>query len=214
MKNIKAIIFDMNGVIVDDEPIHELAFKSVLKNYGIKLTSNDYSDLCMGRTDKGGFEAIMEKFSLNNIDINDLIAQKSKKYPRLITGNVKSIRGVIELIKKLAKKYPLALTSSSTRGEVETILKIFEIKKYFKVIVSAEDITHGKPNPEPYLLTAKKLRINPANCLVIEDSKNGVISAKCAGMKCLAIAPGYKGAGLKLADRIINNFSELGNIFK
>lgn len=209
MKNIKAIIFDMNGVIVDDEPVHELAFKSVLKNYGVKLTSSDYRKLGMGRTDKEGFEAMIKKFGLKNMDINELIAKKSKKYLELIPARIKSVPGVVELIKKLVNRYPLALASSSTRQEIEMVLGCFKIKKYFPVIVSAENITHGKPEAEPYLLTAKKLGVDPISCLVIEDSKSGIISAKRAGMQCLAITTYHNESDLKNADYVIESFNQM-----
>ncbi|MFA6295995.1 MAG: HAD family phosphatase [Patescibacteria group bacterium] len=206
---ITAIIFDMNGVIINDEAIHELAFKEVCKKYNIILTSQGYKDLCMGKTDEQGFIEIIKKYKLDNVKISNLVEQKSTKYLELIPKNIKSYPGVIDLIKKLHKKFILALASSSSRQEIEMVLNYFKIKKLFKIIISADDISKSKPDPEPYLLTTKKINQKPENCLVIEDSKSGIMSAKRAGMKCIAITTTHNEKELVGADVIINKFSEI-----
>src|SRR3989339_853056 len=109
---IKAVLFDMNGIIIDDEHIHEMAFKETVKPFGIELDHLTYLDCCAGKTDRAGYEEIAAKFS---------------------------------------KDFILALTSSSSRAEVDLIAKEFGIDHEFRITISADDVTKGKPNPEPYL---------------------------------------------------------------
>lgn len=206
---IKAVIFDMNGVIVDDEPVHEKAFQEILKNYGVDLTSADYEKLCLGKTDRDGFIGVIRKFSLAENLLEELLEQKSKKYLELASGNAKPFPGVIDLIKRLNEKYSLALASGAIRSEIDMTLELFEIEKYFPVVVSGEEVAVGKPNPEHYILTAQRLKLNPEECLVIEDSKSGVQAAKAAGMKCIAITTSHKRDELAFADRVVDNFSEI-----
>lgn len=206
---ITTIIFDMNGVIIDDEAIHELAFRKVCQGFEVNLTPKLYLELCMGRTDKAGFEDIIKKFSLGNIDVNQLVAKKSQKYLEMLPNFIKSYPGAIDKIKTLSQDFRLALTSSSNIDEVKMVISVFKIKDFFEVIVAANDVEKSKPHPEPYLLTAEKLGEKPANCLVIEDSSNGVLSAKAAGMRCIAIATTHNKKDLTESDLVIENFSEL-----
>lgn len=122
---------------------------------------------------------------------------------------MKTYPSIVKLIKDLHQKYPLALTSSSTFEEVQTVMVELNIGSLFEVLVTSRDVIHGKPHPEPYLLTAEKLGVAPANCLVIEDSENGVKSAKSAAMKCIAISNTENPDKLGLADCIIKDYSEI-----
>lgn len=209
---ITTFIFDMNGVITDDEELHEIATKEVFKTIGFDLTAALYRKYCLGRTDVASFKDILEEYEIKHEDMAALISSKSLKYQELIKGNLKVYPGIVELIKKLHKEYTLALTSSSTFDEVETVVNLLKIKKLFKVIVTSKDVKHGKPHPEPYLLTAKKLAVNPEECVVLEDSENGVLSAKAASMICVAITNTENEDKLTKANYIINNLDALKNI--
>ncbi len=210
---ITTIIFDMNGVITDDEDIHELATKEVFKSIGIDLSSKNYREFCLGRTDITAFKDLFKTFDIHSLNVEDLITKKSVQYQKLIQGNLKIYPGIIELIKNFYKKYTLALTSSSTFDEVQVVVNQLGIKDLFKVIVTSKDVVHGKPDPEPYLLTADKLNVACESCLVIEDSENGIRSAKKAGMKCVAISNTENPNKLTLADRIIDNYSLLTDTY-
>ena len=211
---IKAVIFDMNGVIVNDEPVHEKAFQEVLKAYDVNLTSADYEKLCLGKTDRDGFIGVVGKFSLDKNLLEELLERKSKKYLELALGKVESFPGVLDLVERLSKKYALALASGAIRSEIDMVLEMFKIKKYFCVIVSGEEVAIGKPNPDHYLLTAQRLNLEPDSCVVIEDSKSGVQAAKSAGMKCIAITTSYDRSDLNLADRVVDKFSEMPEILE
>ncbi len=203
----------MNGVITDDEDIHELATKEVFNGLGIDLSSENYRKFCLGRTDIVAFKDLFKIFDIHILNVEDLIAKKSVQYQKLIQGNLKVFPGIIELIKKLHKKYILALTSSSTFDEVQVVVNQLGIKDLFKVIVTSKDVLQGKPDPEPYLLTADKLNVACKSCLVIEDSENGIQSAKKAGMKCIAIPNTENPNKLTNADRIIDNYSLLTDTY-
>ena len=203
----------MNGVITDDEEIHEIATQEIFKSIGIDLTSEIYRDLCLGRTDLASFKDLMKHYKVRDQNMEELIAAKSSRYQLLIQGNLKVYPGVISLIKELHKKYTLALTSSSTFDEVHMVVSQLDIKKFFKIIVTSKDVIHGKPDPEPYFLTAKKLNVKCENCLVLEDSENGVQSAISAGMKCIAIPNTEKRDKLKKADHIIDSYPALTDSF-
>jgi len=210
---ITTIIFDMNGVITDDEEIHEVATQEVFNSIGINLTSDIYRELCLGRTDLASFKDLIKYYKVRDQNMEELIASKSSKYQKLIQGNLKVYPGVLTLIKKLYQKYTLALTSSSTFEEVYSVVDQLNIKKYFQVIVTSKDVIHGKPDPEPYFLTVKKLKVKYENCLVLEDSENGVQSAISAGMKCIAISNTEAPVKLKKASKIIDSYSILTDTF-
>lgn len=210
---ISTIIFDMNGVITDDEDLHKVSTKEAFKDIGVILSSENYREFCMGRTDVTAFKDLFEKFKIKDETIENLIAKKSLKYQNLLKGNLKVYPGVISLIKRMSENYTLALTSSSTFDEVQLVVNQLNIKHLFKTIVTSNDVKYGKPNPEPYLLTADQLNVPYENCLVIEDSENGIISAKQARMICVAIPNTETKSKLSKADHIIENYEMLTSSF-
>jgi HAD superfamily hydrolase (TIGR01509 family) len=207
---IKAIIFDMNGVIIDDEHIHEKAFQETVKDFGIHLTHKDYLSCCAGKTDRQGYLDI-ERETKVKLPIDKLLNKKSQMYIRLFPENKIAYKGVIKLIKDLSKQYIVALTSSSSRAEVDLIIDEFDIKNNFKTTISGDDMQNGKPNPEPYIKTVEILQVKPTECVVIEDSYNGIKSAKDAGCYCVAITTTHKREYLNGADIIVNTFDEITN---
>ena len=206
---ITTVIFDMNGVITDDEDLHELATQKAFATVGLEITPEIYRQYCLGRTDAAAFVDLIRDFQLKNQEVAALIADKSIVYQALIADNLKVYPGVVALIEKLHQNYTLALTTSSTFAEVQTVVGQLQLKNHFKVIVSSKDVKRGKPDPEPYLLTAEKLGVSSSNCLVIEDSENGVRSAVAAGMTCIGITNTEKRDKLTQAHYIIDDYSEL-----
>jgi len=210
---IKAIIFDMNGVIIDDLAIHSFAFSEVLQDFHITIPLKEYLKEFAGKTDRAGFEDVGERFSIE-LPVDELLANKGEAYLRLFSQHKKRYPGVIELIKKLSKNYVLALASSATRAEVDLITKEFGIDSYFKVAVSAEDVSEGKPNPEPYLKTASLLKVSPDECVVIEDSIDGVVAAKSAGCFCIRVATTHPKDLITKADRTVDSFEEISGVIE
>ncbi|MCG2460422.1 HAD family phosphatase [Flavobacteriaceae bacterium F89] len=210
---ITTVIFDMNGVITDDEECHELATKRAFEQVGLDVTPEIYRRFCLGRTDLAAFKELIEIYSLYHVKLERIIADKTKIYLELIRHELKIYPEVVDLIDRLYKNYTLALTTSSTLSEAQTVIIKLRLQDKFRIVVTSEDVVYGKPHPEPYLLTAKKLGVDPKACLVIEDSENGVRSAKAAGMKCVAITNSEKRDKLMLADHIVDRFSEITDEF-
>ncbi|MFC4094275.1 HAD family hydrolase [Euzebyella saccharophila] len=205
---ITTIIFDMNGVITDDEHCHEMATKLVFESFGVDITPEIYRTYCLGRTDKAAFADLLADFGLQYVTCSNLIADKTKIYLDLVSDELKIYPGVVNCIQKLAQNYILALTTSSTKLEVQATMKITGLSDLFKVVVTSEDVSRGKPDPDPYLVTLKKLGLPASQCLVIEDSENGVKSAKAAGIKCIAISNTEIPDKLLLADGVIESYEE------
>lgn len=205
---IRAILFDMNGIIIDDEHLHEITVKETVKPFEIDLTHQTYLDCCAGQTDREGYEHIASKYA-TSLPLDALLEQKSKLYRALYSSNKESYPGVVDLIHLLGKNFTLALTSSSSRAEIDLIIKDFGVDDAFKVIVSADDVTKGKPDPEPYRITVDKLGLKPQECLAIEDSPNGILSATTAGCYCIAVTTTHIKNDLLRANLIVDSFYEI-----
>ena len=176
---IKAVIFDFDGVIIDSEPLNDIFFPKYLKKMGISVPS-DFFEKFKGTSSKTQWSYIIKKCDLTK-PINELIIECSEDYIEFTKSvpDLKPIAGIKELLKMLTKfKIKIAIASSASKKRVYVILDMFKITKYFPIIIGADDIVHGKPNPEVYLLAAKKINVSPADCLVIEDSTNRVKTAK------------------------------------
>lgn len=204
---ISAVIFDMNGVIIDDEWIHSLAFQEVLKEYDVNITEEDYDKYSLGVPVDASFENIIKAFDLKlDVTIEELVEKERVSYNRLVEGKMKAVPGVIETIKKLSKKYKIALATSSKLEEAENVLSHFKIKKYFDEIITVDDVKHGKPDPEIYLLAAKRLNVPVEECVVFEDAAHGVDAAKAAGMRVIGITTNLPVEKLGDADMVLDNF--------
>lgn len=207
---IKAVIFDMNGIIIDDEHVHEGAFQRTVEPFGIILDHQSYLECCAGKTDKAGYVSIAQKYQ-KTLPIDDLIYQKEEQYLDLFPSLKKVYPGILECIDRLSKDYTLALTSSSTKIEVELVTKTFNIYDKFKTIISGNDVKIGKPDPEPYLKTCDILQFNPKECLVIEDSASGIKSAIAASCKCIGVTTTHSKQQLSESNPnlIVNDFGQI-----
>ena len=213
---LKAIIFDCDGIIADNEPLHLRMFQKVLGEEEIPLTEKEYYDIYLGMDDKDCFTAVLSAHGLSATPekINDLIERKTRYYKEAIGHELKLFPGVSSLISQVSQRYTLAVASGALLHEIELILKAAGIREAFKVIVSAEDVSAGKPDPEGFRKALSQFNacstkpaspILPEECLVIEDSIAGVQAAKAARMKCLAITNSYPREQLKEADLIVDS---------
>ena len=218
---LRAVIFDFNGIIVDDEPIHFELFQRVLEEEGIKLTEADYYTRYLGCDDRGAFSTAYREHGreLSQPKLAQLIERKAAYYREEIKSKMRVFPGVQTLIPELARKLPLAIASGALKHEIEIILSGFGLLAYFRAIVSAEDVTRGKPEPEIFLKALAQLNaahsndhpISPAECLVIEDSKEGIRGARRAGMKCLAVTNSHPAELLDEADSIVGSLEGIGS---
>jgi beta-phosphoglucomutase len=217
---LRAVIFDFNGIIVDDEPIHFELFQRVLKEEGIILSKETYYGRYLGFDDRGAFTAAYGEHarSLTDEKLAQLIARKAAYYQQDIKTKMRVFPGVERLIPNLARELPLAIASGALRNEIEIILSSIGLMNEFRAIVSAEDVIRGKPEPEIFLKALAQLNaclngeppIRAAECLVIEDSKEGIRGARRAGMKCLAVTNSHPAELLSGADGIIDSLERVG----
>ncbi|HEV8719045.1 MAG TPA: HAD family phosphatase [Candidatus Binatia bacterium] len=214
---LRAVIFDFNGIIVNDEPIHFKLFQRVLGEEGIILTEDAYYARYLGFDDRGAFIAGFRDNdrSLTDQKLSELIDRKALYYQDAIRNHVVIFPGVKTLVYELAPSVPLAVASGALRHEIATILTTAGLLNYFQVIVSAEDVKQGKPEPEIFLRVLAKLnasaspQIEAANCVVIEDSKEGIRGARAAGMKCLAVTNSHPAELLGEANAVVKSLEEV-----
>lgn len=207
---IKAFIFDMDGVIIDSEPVHREIEQSLFRECGINVSEGEHLGF-IGSTSHYMWDKLRKKHNLSNT-LEELVERNRVIYLDHLNSDetVKPIEGVGELIKELHEKgIKLAVASSSPINVIETVVNTFKLKDYFDILVTGDEVTKSKPEPDIFLHAAEKLGVKPENCIVIEDSSNGVKAAKKAGMKCI----GYKNLGsgdqdISTADFIVNSLHQ------
>lgn len=200
-------LFDMNGVIVDDEHLHEQATKFTLKNHGHICTSADYKKYFAGRTRDAG----MKQFGLAydaTYNYIQLAEEKDAAYQLLAKEGVRPVQHVVDYIGHLnAIGARMAVVTGAPRKEAKHFLELFDIADNFSQIITGEDITLSKPHPEGYLKAAAMLQVPPEACVVVEDAPNGVRAAKRAGMRCIAVTTSHSEAELQEADWVVGQLT-------
>ncbi len=204
---MKAVIFDMDGVLIDSEPLHFQGSKRVLKKLGNDLTWGIYKK-CIGTTMKKSMEIYIEEFNLD-ISVDELMELCDNAYMEGLKKNCVAKEGVYPLLKRLVGRITIALASSANESQIEAVLAGLKIKQYFSMILSGEHFEESKPDPRIYEETAKNLQLSSRECLVIEDSEAGLHAAKDAGMKCVMVKTDYtKDVDLSRADHIVNSLND------
>ena len=208
---IDAIIFDMDGVLVDTEPIHIKIEKRQFKMNGISLTDEEHRQF-LGTTSENMWREIGRMKQLK-VSVEALINQNKTESILHFReqSEIPVMPGIFELLDELnSKKYPLAVASSSDPEIIELILEKTRLKTYFQVIVSSKEAGKSKPEPDVFLLAARKLKIPPENCMVVEDSENGIRAAHSAGMYCVAYQSPDTDPKTQIdADLIVKSFDQL-----
>ena len=216
---LRAVIFDFNGVIADDEPIHFELFARVMLEERILVSRDEYNLLYLHLNDRDAFHTALvrnERFATPEI-VGGLIRRKSRYYDELIFSRDLLFPDAAEFIRNAASRYPLAIASGALNHEIEFILKKGGLLELFPVIIGAEKTVRGKPDPECYLTALGALNtyhgknppISPSEVLVIEDSVGGIDGAHKAGMVCLAVTNSYPKHELLEADFIVDKLSEI-----
>lgn len=215
MDKIKAIIFDMDGVIVDSEPIHEKAESEICREFGMGVPKDEWKNF-RGKKLEDIFSYASQKYGTGKEPIEKMIERKIELYLLYALQEMQLVTGARELLEKIkeSKRYKYALTTSGRKVQQDKILAKFSLSDFFEIMVTGDDVENGKPHPEPYLITVKKLNELSENCLVIEDSDNGIISAKSAGCKACGITTTFGSDLLESvgADIIVDDFFELSKM--
>jgi len=216
---MRAVIFDFDGVIADTEPLHFEGLRRTLAEIRIDLTEADYYTNYLGFDDRG---CILEALQVNQRPVSaalvqDLMARKATAFLASIKDHLVLFPGIREFIQEAAATCPIAIASGALRSEIELVLDQAGIRKAFCHITSAEDVTKGKPDPQPFLHALANINrvqpdsapaIVPGACLVIEDSLPGIRAAKSAGMKVLAVANTHTVQDLHEAHGISHNLRD------
>jgi HAD superfamily hydrolase (TIGR01509 family) len=210
MMKRKAVIFDMDGVIVDSEPRHERAFLQVAREIGFENHGLQFSDY-IGKSDQELWVDFMKR---NNPPhpLAELLARKRQVVLEIIKQDEPVFDGLPELVEKLAASYVLAVASGSERPVVEAVLSLKGIGRFFSITVTSWDVRHGKPAPDIFLRAAELLEVTPGECWVIEDSKPGIAAAQAAGMAVIAITNTHCREELGHATHVVASYSEIEKI--
>lgn len=204
----KAVIFDMDGVIVDSMPYHFLAWYEALRPYGIRVSCFDV----YAKEGEKWSISLKDFFKKNGVPFNKkrlseifILREKifKKYFKRFIFENAKEVLYCLK-----AKGYLLALATSTPDYEARRMLPR-NLYRVFDAVVAGNNIKRGKPHPEPYLMAAKKLKIKPSECIVVENAPYGIESAKSAGMYCVAVSTSLPKEFLNKADTVFNNLAEV-----
>jgi beta-phosphoglucomutase len=217
---LRAIIFDFNGVILDDEPMHFQSMRDAVADVGILITREEYWEKYLPLDDMRCLEAISinHRVTLTTEMRAAILKRKSGFYHKLLSDKFPLFPGSAEMVRSASQKYPLALASGASRKEIETALQATDLMDCFRVIVAAEDFTLGKPHPESFLLALRGLNkvldgtmpaILPGECLVVEDSVSSIEGARAAGMMCLAVANSYPAIDLQHANRVVSSLEKV-----
>ena len=207
---LKAIIFDMDGVISDSEPANLEANNLVLKKCGVHVPLQ-YFEQYLGTTHEHMWNTMQEEFQLPyNTDQCIRFYRENLKHI-LAKEGLRPIPGVVDLIHRLYEEgFSLAVASSNMPDVIRSNMEHFGLTSYFDVMVSGKNCAHGKPYPDIFLKTAKELHVSPEECLVIEDSKNGISAAKAASMTCIGFQnPNFVPQDIHRADYIVSDFQDI-----
>jgi len=217
---IRAILFDFNGVIADDETPHVLCFQQALAEEGLLLTKDEYYGVYLGMDERTCAKILITARDgiCDDSLLQRIMNRKADLFHASTTAHKPTlIPGVVEFVKTAKPTYRLAIASGGRREQIDAALTGTLIKQDFELIISAEDCPIGKPDPAIYRLTCERLNevgaiscaITPADCLVIEDSLAGIRSAKAAGMRVLALATTYPIDKLGEADAVLSSLHDI-----
>ncbi|MDB5104248.1 MAG: hypothetical protein JWP91_1937 [Fibrobacteres bacterium] len=215
MKTFRCLIFDLDGVIIDTEPKHKEAKRIAFAKHGLEVPESLYHEF-RGRSDQDMAEHVVAHFGPEGLDWAEVLESKHQVFSSL-EHNIELVTGVLEFIRAARDRYEkLAVATSATAKNQGYAFERFALAPYFDVVVNAQDLTHTKPHPEAYAATVAKLGIPAGDCLVIEDSKNGILSAKSAGCAVAAITTSFSRIELidAEADYLVDGFGELAGLLK
>ncbi len=201
----RGILFDFNGVIINDEPQHCEALIATLATYGYTLDRTGYYRDYLGFDDRECFRFTFTRMGLEPAPglIAEAIERKAVRYERAIRASMELVPGAAEFIRAAASEgYRLAVVSGALRREIELVLGEAELRPFFEYVVAAEDVEACKPDPRGYLAGRALLGIPPERVVVIEDSVPGLEAARRAGMRCAMLTTSHPAAELTAADSV------------
>lgn len=209
---IKAAIYDLDDTMVNSLPLHLAANDALLAEYGHKVADipPDLKASFLGRRIKDILKKTIEVFKID-VDLDAFYKKREKIFLKIAEEKLEALPGLIESLDSFQKNgFRIALATSANKDYLDLVLNKFNVGKYFKVIVSGDDVKIGKPDPETYQAAAEKLKLKPEECLVLEDATAGIASAITAGCRCIAIKNNYTPPqDLSKADLVVNSLLEI-----
>jgi beta-phosphoglucomutase len=204
--NLHAIVFDFDGVIADSERLHLRSYQDILAPEGITMSNEDYFNRYLGYDDVGVFKAVGrdQGIAMDEHRVSELIARKGRRYESLAAAGEMLFPGAADFIRSaVAASIPIAIASGALTHEIEDVLDRAGLITLFPVIVGADQTEHSKPHPEPYRAAFDRLRAHTGRDLIswrsvaIEDSRWGLVSARGADLRCVAVTNTYSAAELR-----------------
>lgn len=207
---LKALVFDMDGVIIDSEPIHTKINVDILNDEGVTPNQSEFFEFT-GVRDEEMWETLIKRHNMTKTVEELMDMQRVYKKQRFTGENVKPVDGITTLLSHAKKKgLRIALSTSSPLYFARYILESLEVIKFFDVLATADDVSKGKPDPEIYLKAASMLGVLPEECMAIEDASLGIQSAKGAAMKCIGFKnPNSGDQDLSLADLVVTSIKDI-----
>jgi beta-phosphoglucomutase len=191
-----ACIFDMDGVLIDSGAHHRSAWQALVKEVGARPADPDFWRCGIGRRSEDALPLILGR-PIPDAELRQLAQRKRQLYAEFSRQGTQTVDGVVAFVGALARqRVPRAVGTSATRPDVDVLLGELGLLHRFEAIVTAEDVSRGKPDPQVYLEAARRLRIEPARCLVFEDSLSGIAAALAAGMRAVGVATSHPSAEL------------------
>jgi beta-phosphoglucomutase len=200
---VRAVIFDFNGTLSNDEPILCEIFRSLFAEYGRPLSAEEYYDRLAGHSDP---EIVRMWLGPEHPDVDQVIAQRTALYVAAVSDGSSISEDVRDAVRYAAERVPVAVVSGAARAEIEPVLDAAGLARVIHVVVSVDDVASGKPDPESYLRALELLgHPEPGDVVVVEDTDAGIAAAKSAGMRCVAVLGTLKRERLAAADEVVTD---------
>jgi beta-phosphoglucomutase-like phosphatase (HAD superfamily) len=206
-----AVIFDMDGVLIDSGAHHRAAWRALLEEIGEEPAHPEHWRLTIGRPSEEAVPLLLGR-SVPEHEVWRLARRKRDLYVHLARGGIVTVAGVSRFVAHLARsKVPRAVGTSASSFDVDRLLTGAGLRHHFDVIVTADDVRYGKPDPEVYVLAAARMRVAPERCVVFEDSLVGVEAARGAGMRVIGVTTAHTESELRQAgaERAVADFEEI-----
>jgi len=203
------VIFDMDGVIMDNNSYHKKAWKTFCDIHKVPLTDDELHKFVFGRIAKDTVDYIFKK-DHSQVEVDNYVNEKEEVYREMYKGNIAMVAGLRAFLEDLKENgVPVAIATSAPRDNVEFVFKYLPIRDYFEFVLDAADIENGKPDPEIYIRSISKLGLDPKQCVVFEDSLSGVQAAVDSGTHVVAISTTHKPEEFNNVSKIIKNFQNM-----
>lgn len=204
---MSGVIFDLDGVLIDSEGLQHKAYSRILERYGVSVTQDEYARhwIAQGR----GPEYAVEKYGIP-LEPDEIRAQKHPIYREILRAEVTLMPGVLAALERLSPRFPIALATNSKADEVAFVMDHFGLRPHFAALISRERYERAKPEPDAFLAAAQALEREPGQCLVVEDSRRGVLAATRAGTPVAAVPNEWtRQSDFSSATRVLAGLDEL-----